>query len=240
MALILALLNLIKYQQKAMFMFITRRYYKAPLLLTHKILHRFFGSNMTEKVEEIIDFWFKPDHIKWFGGGKAADNEIREKYGDLVEAAFEGKLDAWKNEPRASLALLLICDQFCRSIHRGTKQFNELDPIAEALSHKFIEQKTHNHLDFSFFQRSFIYMPLMHSENRATQEISVKMFTQLAQDAKEGDEPKAAEGFLYYAKSHKEVVDMFGRFPQRNAKLGRENTPEEIEFLANLPSKYKY
>ena len=226
--------------KKAMFTFITRRCCKASLFLTRKIFYRSLASNMTEKVEEIIEFWFKPGHIKWFGGGEAADNEIGEKYGDLVKAAFEGKLDAWKDEPRASLALILICDQFCRSVNRGTKRFCGLDPIAEELAHKFIEQKTHDHLDFSFYQRQFIYLPFEHSENQGNQEISVKMFTQLLEDAKTPEEQKSGEILLKFAKNHKEIVDMFGRYPQRNESLGRDNTPEEAEFLANMPSKYKW
>lgn len=195
---------------------------------------------MSKKVEEIIDFWFSPGHISWFTGGEEANTVIREKYGELVEAAFEGKLDAWKDEPRASLALILICDQFCRNVHKGTKRFNGLDPVAEELARKFIEQKTHNHLDFSFFQRAFIYLPFEHSENQANQELSFKLFTELAEEAKTPDERKAANGFLEYAKSHKEVIDKFGRFPQRNATLGRKNTPDETNFLADLPSKYKW
>ncbi len=125
-------------------------------------------------------------------------------------------------------------------MNKGTNRMNGLDPIALELAHKFIEEKTHNHLDFSFFQRVFIYLPFEHSENQANQELSVKMFTQLLADAKTPDEKKAGENFLYYAKNHKEVIDKFGRYPQRNAFLGRENTPEEAEFLANLPSKYKW
>ena len=195
---------------------------------------------MSSKVEEIIDFWFKPGHVKWCGGDEDATNEICDKYGDLVAAAFEGKLDVWKDEPRASLALLLICDQFCRNVNKGTKRFNYLDPIALELAKKFIEQNTHNHLDFPFFQRQFIYLPFMHSENRADQEMSVKLFTQLAGDAKTPEEKKAGEFLIRVALNHKEVVDRFDRYPQRNAALGRENTPEETEFLADLPSKYKW
>ena len=228
------------YKAAAMLGVITRRFCKASLVCSSKTFYRSFASDMSEKVEEIIDFWFKPDHVPWFGGGEAVNNEIRDKYGDLVEAAFEGKLDSWKEEPRASLALILICDQFCRNVNKGTKRMSELDPIGAELAHKFIEQKTHNHLDFSFHQRVFIYLPFEHSENRANQELSVKLFTQLADDAKTPEEKKAAESCLQYAKNHKEVVDKFGRYPQRNAMLGRENTPEEEEFLANLPSKYKW
>lgn len=228
------------YKAAAMLAVITRRFCKASLVCSSKTFYRSFASNMSEKVEEIIDFWFKPDHVPWFGGGEAVNNEIRDKYGDLVEAAFEGKLDSWKKEPRASLALILICDQFCRNVNKGTKRMSGLDPIGAELAHKFIEQKTHNHLDFSFHQRVFIYLPFEHSENRANQELSVKLFTQLVDDAKTPEEKKAAESFLKFAKNHKEVVDKFGRYPQRNAMLGRENTPEEEEFLANLPSKYKW
>ncbi|CAB4002812.1 DUF924 domain-containing [Paramuricea clavata] len=195
---------------------------------------------MSNKIEEIIDFWFRPGHVKWCGGTEEANTEIRQKYGDLVEAAFEGKLEEWKDEPRASLALILICDQFCRNVNKGTKRMNGLDPIALEIAQKFLQQKTHNHLAFSFFERMFIYLPFMHSEDRANQELSVKLFTRLAEDAKTPDEKKAGENTLKGAKNHKEVIDRFGRYPQRNASLGRENTPEEAEFLVDLPCKYKW
>ncbi|XP_028410873.1 uncharacterized protein LOC114533540 [Dendronephthya gigantea] len=223
-----------------MFSFIARRCGKTTPFVTRKTLYRIFSTNMTNKVEEIIEYWFGPGHVQWFGGGEAVDIEIREKYGDLVEAAFDGKLEAWKDEPRASLALIIVCDQFCRGVHKKTGKMTGLDPIALEVAHKFVEQKTHNHLDFSFHQRWFIYMPFEHSEDRANQELSVKFFTQLLADAKTPEEKKTGEMCLQYAKNHKEVIDRFGRYPQRNAKLGRENTPEEEEFLANLPSKYKW
>jgi uncharacterized protein (DUF924 family) len=217
-----------------------RRSYKASVVFSSKIFSRSFASNMSNKVEDIIDFWFKPDHVPWFGGDEAVNKEIREKYGDLVEAAFEGKLDSWKAEPRASLALILICDQFCRNVNKGTKRMNGLDPTALELAHKFVEQKTHDHLEFTFFQRAFIYLPFEHSENPANLELSVKMYTQLLKDAQTPEEKEGGENFLQATKNHKEVIDRFGRYPQRNVFLGRENTPEEAEFLANLPSKYKW
>ena len=223
-----------------MFAFIVSRCCKASLVLSPKIFYRSFASKMSNQVEEILDYWFKPDHVQWFGSGEAVDKEIREKYGGLVQEASEGKLDSWKEEPRASLALILVCDQFCRCVNKGTSRMNMLDPVSLALAHKFLEQKTHNHLDFSFFQRVFIYLVFEHSENHANQELSVKMFTKLLEEAKTEGEKKAGETFLQYAKNHKEVVDKFGRYPQRNIFLGRENTPEEAEFLANLPSKYKW
>jgi uncharacterized protein (DUF924 family) len=226
-----------------MFVLVVGRCCKASLRLL-PIFHRSFASNMASAydkyVEEIIHYWFKPDHAPWFGAGEAVVQEMREKYGDLVVAAGEGKLDSWKDEPRASLALILLCDQMCRSLNKGTKKLNYLDPIALEVAYKFIEQKSHNHLDFTFFQRAFIYLPFEHSESRADQEVSVKVFAQLLEDAKTPEEKKAGEGFLKFAKDHKEVIDRFGRYPTRNAPLERENTPEEAEFLANMPSKYKW
>ena len=225
-----------------MFALVAARCNKASLGLV-PTFSRSFASKMSNSydkyIEDIIHYWFKPDHVPWFGSSEA-DQEIREKYGGLVVAAGEGKLDSWKDGPRASLALILVCDQVCRGVNKGTNKMNFLDPIALELSHKFIEQKTHNHLDFTFFQRAFIYMPFEHSENHANQEISVKMFAQLVEDAKTPEERKGGERFLMYAKDHKEVIDKFGRYPQRNAPLGRESTREEEEFLANLPSKYKW
>ena len=159
--------------------------YKASLDLTSKVFSRPLASNMSNEVEDVIDFWFRPDHVPWFGGEEAVNKEIREKYGDLVRAAFEGKLDSWKDEPRASLALILICDQFCRNVNKDTKRMNGLDSTALELARKFIEQKTYryNHLDFTFFQRAFIYLPFEHSENPANLMLSVKLYTKLLKDA---------------------------------------------------------
>ena len=222
---------------------VTRCFYKATpskQRSVSKAVHQAFAVDMSNKVEEIIEFWFGEGHCKWFGGGLQTDNLIREKYGDVIEMAFQGKLDDWKSEPKASLALILICDQFCRNVHRGSKKMFGLDHVALELAKKFVERKTHNHLEFPFFQRVFMYMPFEHDENRTSQELSVQYTAQLSLIAKTDDEKNAAVNFLKYAKLHKEVIDKFGRFPQRNMLLQRESTPEEAEFLANLPSKYKW
>lgn len=195
---------------------------------------------MSSKHEEIIQYWFGPNHVPWFGGGEKVDQEIRDKYGSLVEQAFEGKLDSWKDEPRPSLALILVCDQFNRNVNKGTAKMNALDHVAVSLSHKFIEKKTHNHLDFGIFERVFIYMPFEHSEDRDNHELNIQLFKKLVEDAKTPEEKEACERCLLYAKKHKEVIDRFGRYPQRNAHLQRENTPEETEFLANLPPEYNW
>lgn len=216
------------------------RNFGRTLLLPLKTYFRPLASNMSNKPEEVIQYWFGPNHVPWFGGQEKVNQEIREKYGGLVEQAFEGKLDSWKAQPRSSLALILICDQFCRNVNKGTGKMNGLDPVALELSQKFIEQKTHNHLDFGFFERLFIYLPFEHSESRENHVLNMQLFQKLLEDAKTPEEKKAAEGFLLYAEKHKEVIDRFGRYPQRNAMLERADTPEEKEFLANLPPEYKW
>ena len=195
---------------------------------------------MSSKPEEIIQYWFGPNHVQWFGGGEKVDNEIREKYGDLVEQASQGKLDSWKDESQSSLALIIVCDQFVRSVNKGRGNTSALDHVALEVAKKFVEQKTHNHLDFGFYERVFIYMPFEHSESREIHALNIQLFEKLVEDAKTPDEKKAGPRFLHYAQKHKEVIDRFGRYPQRNAMLKRDNTPEEAEFLADLPPEYKW
>ena len=166
---------------------------------------------MSTKPDEILQFWFAADHVQWFGGGEKVDNIIRDKYGGLVQEAFDGKLDSWSDDPRSSLALIIVCDQLCRNVHKGTGKMYGLDPISLALSHKFLEQKTHNHLDFGFYQRMFIYLPLMHSEDRGNHVLCTELIQRLVEDSKTPEEKNPGEYFLKYAYQHKEVIDRFGR-----------------------------
>ncbi|KAL9982321.1 hypothetical protein ACROYT_G004349 [Oculina patagonica] len=139
-----------------------------------------------------------------------------------------------------TLALILLQDQFLRSLYKGTPAAFSRDPYCLELSRKFLQRETHDHLKFSHAARLFIYLPIEHSENRDNQELSVQLFAQLEKDMLGGEEEATGKSWHRFAGLHKEVVDKFGRYPQRNKFLSRENTPEEEEWLNNLPDHYKW
>ena len=131
--------------------------------------------------------------------------------------------DDWARSPRGALALVILLDQFTRNIHRGTPAMHEGDAKAVATALAVIESGAD--ASFSADERQFLYMPLMHSEDRALQQRSLEKFRELGQS-------------LDYAERHAEIVFRFGRFPHRNAILGRVSTPEEVEFLKQPGSSF--
>ncbi|XP_020913602.1 uncharacterized protein LOC110251250 [Exaiptasia diaphana] len=192
----------------------------------------------------VLDYWFgggdPSKRPKWFGGGEAGAQEIREKFGHLVEKARNDELKHWEDDPKATLALIILQDQFCRSLYKGTPKSFDRDPYCNMLAKKFLEQKTHDHLKMSISGRLFIYLPIEHSENIDDQKLSVELFKKLQEDTVGTSEEGAGKGFLDFAEKHLHIVEKFGRFPARNAAIGRENTPEETEWLANPPAGYSF
>ncbi|PFX17995.1 uncharacterized protein LOC111340120 [Stylophora pistillata] len=199
------------------------------------------SGNGSDNWKNVLDYWFSPGaEKKWFHGGTQVDEEIRQKFSSLVEKAVQGELKEWETEPKPSLALIILTDQFTRSIFRNSAKAFSGDARARAIARKFIDGKTHNHLEFPFAERGFMYLPFEHSENKEDQELSVSLMTRLAEDFKGTEHEDMAKGYIDFATRHKEVIDKFGRYPQRNKSLGRENTPEEEEFLNNIPDRYKW
>lgn len=191
--------------------------------------------------QDVLDYWFQPgEEIKWFQGGPQVDKEILEKFGAMVDKAIKGEFKKWEEEPKSSLALILLTDQFTRSIFRNTPEAFFGDARAKSIARKFIEGKTHNHLEFSCSERAFIYLPFEHSEDIEDQELSVKLFSKLVDEFKSTEDHERTRLYLEYAKRHKEVIEMFGRFPQRNKALRRENTSKEERFLKNIPNHYNW
>jgi uncharacterized protein (DUF924 family) len=177
---------------------------------------------MDEK--KVLDFWFgrheTPRFRKfWFAKSFATDRRIRERFRKALEAAKAGKLDHWKKTPRGRLALIILLDQFSRNIYRGERTSFAADAKALRLAQEGI--RTGHHRQLHPLERIFFYMPFMHSEKKAHQKRSVDLFTKLRM--KEN---------LWYAKEHQRVIDEFGRFPHRNAILGRRSTKKELEYLA--------
>lgn len=197
-----------------------------------------------KEANDVLNYWFgggdPAKRPRWCGGGEEAAQEIRNKFGALVEKARNDELKHWENDPKACLALILLQDQFMRSLYKGKPEFTSRDPYCEELARKFIKRETHDHLKFSPAGRGFLYLPFEHSENRESQELSVQLFAKLEEDTKGTESESNSKGWHRFACLHKEVVDQFGRFPQRNKVLGRENTPEEEDWLNNMPDRFKW
>ena len=201
--------------------------------------------NMTEQFHQVNDFWFglcgadgaiDPRKRKmWFKSGAKHDAEIRERFGVLHERAVRGGLDEWVATAHGRLALIVVLDQFSRHVHRGTPQAFACDPAARTLALASIEQGIDRQL--APVQRSFFYLPLEHAEDRALQVRSVKCYEELAQEVTEAWR-KDYESFLDYARRHRAIIERFGRFPHRNALLGRPSTAEELAFLEQPGSSF--
>ena len=208
-----------------------------------RLLSESRGATITDedqaRIEAILAFWFKQHELSapqidrrmdiWFGEDPAFDHEIRQKFSADVDRASEGKLDHWADEPRGRLALILLLDQFRRNIYRGTSKAYEKDMAALKLCVEGAMQKKDRGL--TPIQRAFFYMPLQHAESLKVQAKSVELFSRLA----DAVSPTFQETFLtiaQFAELHRDIIEQFGRFPHRNALLGRDNTSEEDEYLA--------
>ena len=172
---------------------------------------------------EVLDFWLgEVGPEGWYAGGEALDAECRLRFGDLWQAAHEGGLEHWVEGAASTLAYLVICDQLARNIHRGRAEAFATDARARAAARKAVAAGWD--LEAPEPERQFFYMPFEHSEDAADQALAVQLLTErLASD------PEMA----LHARAHQAIIARFGRFPFRNAALGRETTPEEAEFLAN-------
>lgn len=191
--------------------------------LANKIRHYWFGETLSDssRIGARIDFWFRPT--------AAQDAEMRSLWGDAVEDAFAGRLDRMGEYASGRLALILLLDQFPRNIYRGEARAFARDGRARYFMRDGMSRLMD--LELSPIERSFFYMPLQHSEFLEDQESSVARYEQLLTEVETALRPRF-EKFLDYAKAHRDVVARFGRFPHRNAMLGRLDTPEEAEFLA--------
>jgi len=165
---------------------------------------------------------------RWFTGGKDLDEEIRSRFGTQVALALAGGLPDWEAEPQSRLALVILLDQFSRNIFRGKAKAFAGDARAQKLVTDALARGFDAELPWR--GRVFLYMPLMHAENLALQEESVKRFTALAEAAPD-DLRASMQSSLAYAIEHRDIIARLGRFPYRNAALGRTNTSLEFEFL---------
>ena len=186
----------------------------------------------------VLDFWFlPPDHpghgayrSEWFRKDEAFDAAIRAHFGVEVEAALKGSPGAEQDE--ALLAHILLLDQFTRNIYRGTPRAFAGDVQALQIAESLVA--TGHDKNLTAWQRWFAYLPFEHSESLLDQERSVALFSALAREMRH----EAFDSACEYALRHREVIERFGRFPHRNAILGRESTAAEIEFLKQPGSSF--
>jgi uncharacterized protein (DUF924 family) len=191
------------------------------------------------RIEQILAFWFREQELSapqidrrmdiWFGEDAVFDLECRKNFLGDVEKASAGTLDHWANEPRGRLALILLLDQFRRNIYRSTADAFAKDNMALKLCVEGAMAKADKGL--TPIQRAFFYMPLQHAESPKVQAKSVQLFRKLAA-AVSPTYRETFETIAEFAELHRDIVEQFGRFPHRNRLLGRENTPEENEYLA--------
>ncbi len=179
------------------------------------ILNFWFGEPGTSNYAQYKDFWFQST--------PEFDAQIRTQFESIYKRAMKGELNVFSETPEGSLALVILLDQFPRNMYRGTPQAFSSDEKALTIANIAVKKKFDQNL--SPIQRIFLYLPYEHSENMENQEQSVKLFEKL------GDELA-----LKYAIEHRNVITQFGRFPHRNAILGRASTSEEIKFFQEATS----
>lgn len=171
--------------------------------------------------EDILAFWYTPPLPQhWFAATPELDTEIRERFSALWAQAATGALDNWQTTPQGCLALCIVLDQFPLNMFRGKARSFATEQQAVAVTKHAVARGFDAVLPVE--QRGFLYMPLMHSEHLADQDESVRLF-----------ESAGLEANASFARHHREIVRRFGRFPHRNAVLGRESTAEELAYLAS-------
>jgi uncharacterized protein (DUF924 family) len=169
--------------------------------------------------QAILDFWYSPRiSTQWFSSTPALDAEIRTCFEGLWQRAAAGELDAWAESPAGALALIIVLDQFPLNMYRGEATSFATEQKAVAVAKQAVAQGFHSEMPAD--RRLFMFLPLMHSENLDDQSLSVKLFREAGMD-------------IRWPEHHRSIILRFGRFPHRNASLGRVSTPEELEYLAS-------
>ena len=188
---------------------------------------------MNDDAAAVLDFWFAGSgtpRAEWFKKDGAFDALVAERFGTLIEQALSGGLTEWAHEPGSALAQVIVLDQFTRNVLRDTARAFAGDaqalPAARAMVARGDDLALHP------LRRLFVYLPFEHAEDSAMQHESLRLFAALS----------AAEtslaSFEDYARRHAEIIERFGRFPHRNALLGRQSTAEELAFLQQPGSRF--
>ena len=175
---------------------------------------------------EVLDFWFvQTPPERWWKADPAFDALVRTRFDGLLARAAACELQAWRADARGRLAEVIVLDQFPRNIHRGTAGAFACDPMALALAQEAVASGALAAL--SPVERSFLLLPYMHSESRRIHAVAEPLYREHAPPTNHDFELR-----------HKAIIDRFGRYPHRNAILGRESTPGELEFLTQPGSSF--
>ncbi|MES3003988.1 MAG: DUF924 family protein [Pseudomonadota bacterium] len=174
-------------------------------------------STVPPAAADVIAFWREAGPSRWFRKDAAFDTQFRERFLAEHEAAMRGEFDSWPQTAEGALALLILLDQFPRNCFRGTARMFECDAKARDIARHALDAGFDSQVDAQL--RNFFYLPLMHSEDLADQDRAVELTRAL------GDDP------YRFAVLHRDIIAKFGRFPHRNAMLGRTTTPDEQKFL---------
>jgi uncharacterized protein (DUF924 family) len=188
------------------------------------------GNDSSMKAKQgpssVLDFWFEEiEQASWFTADPDFDALIRGRFADLHRAAARSELFEWRTTAQGMLAEVIVLDQFSRNIFRGEAGAFASDPLALALAQQAVATGADAELEAP--QRNFLYMPYMHSESLIVHDVAVNLF-----------ERNADESTLDYEHRHRNIIARFGRYPHRNAILGRESTREELEFLSEPGSSF--
>jgi uncharacterized protein (DUF924 family) len=176
----------------------------------------------------VLEFWFGPAEMRgkarpeWFRKDERFDEEIRRRFGALHAAAARRELEAWRMSPEPMLALVIVLDQFSRNLYRGEARAFAQDAHARECAHEAVTRG--DHLGLLPVERQFLYLPFEHSEDPVEQDLACELMASLQAF-------EETRGIHDYAEKHRAIIRRFGRFPHRNAALGRVSTPEEAEFL---------
>ena len=185
------------------------------------------------EAQAVLDFWFGDttvDRPEWFRKDPGFDDRIRQRFGALIERALTGDLDRWADAPYSALARIVLLDQFTRNVFRDTPRAFAGDAQALAAARQMVAQGFDRELPP--LQRGFVYLPFEHAESAEAQAESLRLFGALAAEV-----PALADKLLW-AEKHAQVIARFGRYPHRNAVLGRVSTPDEVAFLAEPGSRF--
>lgn len=176
--------------------------------------------------EEVLEFWFEEmGEPKWWVKDDKVDALILQRFFELHAAANKGELYEWRISAKGRLAEIIVLDQFSRNMFRGSAKAFASDVVALVLSQEAVVTKADSQLNAT--ERSFLYLPFMHSESLKIHELAVDLYTQ-----------ESLQTSLDFEIKHKKIIEQFGRYPHRNSVLGRESTKQEIAFLKQPGSSF--